>query len=39
MKFKDKKIQIFSVMVTKDTDSFAIEILEPIVSPLWAYFR
>lgn len=39
MKLKDKKIQIFLVMVTKDPDGFAIETLIPIVPPLWAYFR
>lgn len=39
MKLKDKKIQIFSVIVPKDPDGFAIETLKPVAPPLWAYFR
>lgn len=39
MKLKDKKIQIFSVIVTKDPKGFTIETLELIALPLWTYFH
>lgn len=39
MKLKDKKIEILISTISKDSAGFAMETLEPIAPPLWAYFR
>ena len=39
MKLKDKKIEILAVTTIKDPEGFPTQVLAPIASPLWAYFR
>ena len=39
MKLKDKKIELFRPVTTKDAEGFGTETFVPIAPPLWAYFR
>ncbi len=36
---KDKKIQILSQVVTRDAQGIGTTTLQPVGSPVWAYFR
>ena len=39
MKLKDKKIEILAVQSVINENGYAVETLEPICPPVWAYFR
>ncbi|MDL2224939.1 phage head closure protein [Eubacteriales bacterium OttesenSCG-928-M02] len=39
MKLKDKKIEIFKQLVTRDKYGVSTTTLEPIAPPIWAYYR
>ena len=38
MKLKDKKIEILAVQSVINENGYAVETLEPICPPVWAYF-
>ena len=39
MKLKDKKIEILAVQSVINENGYAVETLQPICPPVWAYFR
>jgi len=39
MKLKDKKIEIMAQVVTRDEHGIGTTTLQPVGSPVWAYFR
>ena len=39
MKLKDKKIEILAVQSVINENGYAVETLEPVCPPVWAYFR
>ena len=39
MKLKDKKIEILAVPSVINENGYAVETLEPICPPVWAYYR